>query len=71
MTTGEKPTTLQAAEAAIYLSTLTGRRVGVPYVRVLAHRHAWRRWQHQGRAHYAVVDIDRTADRMIARMATT
>ena len=65
----EKPTTLQAPEAAIYLSTMIGRRVDVPYIRVLAHRNGWRRWWHQGRAHYAVADIDRTADRMIARMS--
>ena len=69
--TGKAPSTLQAPEAAVYLSTLVGRRVDVAYLRVLAHRHGWRRWQHKGRAWYAVADIELTADRMTGRMSPT
>lgn len=69
--TGDRPTTLQAPEAAVYLSSLIGRNVSVAYLRVLAHRNDWRRWVHQGRAWYAVGDIDATADRMIERMSAT
>jgi len=56
---------LDAAETAVYLSSLLGRPISVPYVRVLAHRNEWRRiWRGQ-RRYYRLDDIDVTGNSML------
>lgn len=55
---------LDAAEAAVYLTSLLGRPVSVPYVRVLAHRHEWRRMWWGRRIRYRLDDIDATGNTM-------
>jgi hypothetical protein len=52
--------TLDAQEAAVYLSTVLGRRISPAYVRVLAHRYHWTRNRHRGRTRYRLLDIDAT-----------
>lgn len=56
---------LDAAETAVYLSTLLSRHISIPYVRVLAHRKQWRRMWHAQRMHYRLDDIDLTGDAML------
>lgn len=56
---------LDAAETAVYLTSLLGRPVSVPYVRVLAHRHQWRRMWWGRRMHYRLDDIDMTGNAML------
>lgn len=55
---------LDAAETAVYLSSLVGRPISVPYVRVLAHRKEWRRVWHGRRMHYRLDDIEFTGEAM-------
>lgn len=56
---------LDAAETAVYLTSLLGRHISVPYVRVLAHRKEWRRMRHGRRTHYRLDDIDLTGNAML------
>lgn len=55
---------LDAEETAIYLTTLIGRPISVPYVRVLAHRNEWRRAWWGRRMHYRLDDVDITGNAM-------
>lgn len=55
---------VDAKEAAVYLSSVVGRPIGVPYVRVLAHRNRWARTTENYRVAYLLADVEATADRM-------
>lgn len=58
---------LDAAETAVYLTSMLQRPVSAPYVRVLAHRSRWRRTWFLGRVRYHLDDVDATLTRMASR----
>lgn len=62
---------LDAEEVAVYLTSYLDRPFSAAYVRVLAHRHEWRRTRLLGRVRYLLDDVDATLDRMGSPSATS